>query len=149
MIEALILRAKAASYVGNGARAAASRPGSHDLTFQDSDLSCRDSYFGGTGFLGQKVVRQGEQPIWAMNFYGRALRDDLLNASQGGAVIKVALSAIYRQARFPGGFVCLRLGFACHDQRQGDGRGFTGQEGISKAGLLAYRRDGHGGLIRA
>lgn len=52
MIEALILRAKAASYVGNGARAAASRPGSHDLTFQDNDLSYRDSYFGGTGFLG-------------------------------------------------------------------------------------------------
>ena len=149
MIPNFILRAKAACYIGNGATAAPSRPGAHDLTFSDGDLSYRDSYFGGTDFLGQELVWQAGQPIWAMNYYGRILRDDLLTSAQSGAVIRAALSTLYLQGRFLGGFDHDHAGFAYHDRSEGDWRAFTGQEQILQGQTLTYRLDYHGGLIRA
>jgi hypothetical protein len=55
-LNAFIVRAKAATYVGAGGAAVASRPGSHDLTYAEGELGYRDSYFGGTNFLRQEVV---------------------------------------------------------------------------------------------
>lgn len=102
-MDAFILPAKAACCVGHGAAAAASRIESNDLTLQDGDLTYRDSYFGGMDFIGQEVVWQAARPIWAMNYFGRILRDDLMTAVDGGAVIRAALSALCRAGRFPGG----------------------------------------------
>ena len=148
MIEAFILRAKQACYVGGGAKSTASRPAAHDLTFQDGDLNYRDSYFGGTDFIGQEVVWQANRAIWAMNYHGRILRDDLLTAVQGGMVIKAALSAMYGQGRFLGGFRYQTQGFAYADHSDGDWQAFTGIEHIFAGGTLAYQLNYHGGLIR-
>ena len=65
-----IVKAKAATYVGGGARGAACRPGSHDLEFADGDWSYLDSYFGGRDFIGEEVVyfqentRMGHELLW-------------------------------------------------------------------------------------
>ncbi len=56
LLNAVIVRAKSASYVGGGAKAASSRPGSHDLAWSDGDWRYLDSYFGGTDFLGQEAL---------------------------------------------------------------------------------------------
>ncbi|MDR6104477.1 hypothetical protein QE369_004674 [Agrobacterium larrymoorei] len=40
----VIVRAKAACYVGGGVKTEPSRPGSHDLTWSDGDWEYRDSY---------------------------------------------------------------------------------------------------------
>jgi hypothetical protein len=66
-LTAFIVAAKRATYVAGGARAEPSRPGAHDLTFADGPFSYRDSYFGGTGFLGQEVVWRSGEPVWAMS----------------------------------------------------------------------------------
>ena len=60
-----ILRAKIACYVGGGAKTASPRPTTHVLTFQDGDLQYRDSYFGGTDFIGQGVVSTTSHSVWA------------------------------------------------------------------------------------
>jgi hypothetical protein len=54
-LEAFVVRAKSATYVGGGITAESSRLGSHDLTFESNDWLYRDSYFGGTDFLGQET----------------------------------------------------------------------------------------------
>lgn len=75
-LEAFVVRAKSATYVGSGLRAESSRLGSHDLTFESDEWSYRDSYFGGTDFLGQETVWFGKEPVWAENCYGYILRSD-------------------------------------------------------------------------
>lgn len=46
-LNAFIVRAKAATYVGQGERSLSYRPGSHDLQYHEGSYSYLDSYFGG------------------------------------------------------------------------------------------------------
>jgi hypothetical protein len=148
-LNAFIVRAKAATYVGGGEKAAPSRPGSHDLTFAGGDWSYRDSYFGGTDFLGQETVWLKGEPVWAMNYYGYILRPELIDAVRAGATIKAALSALYQEGRFLGGFDFEGPHGLYRDRTEGDATHFHGTETISFGGRLAYRLDYLGGLVRA
>jgi hypothetical protein len=103
-LDRFIVEAKRQTYVGDGVKAAASRMGAHDLTYTVGDWSYRDSYFGGTDFLGQETVWLRDEPVWAMNYYGYILRPDLIDAGRAGATIKAALSVMYAEGRFLGGF---------------------------------------------
>jgi hypothetical protein len=67
-LEAFIVKAKAATYVGDGAKSPSCRPGSHDLQFQDGDFAYLDRYF-----VGEEVVYYKDNPVWAMNYYDRVL----------------------------------------------------------------------------
>jgi hypothetical protein len=69
-LNAFIVKAKRATYVGSGEKAEPSRLGSHDLTFSEGNWSYRDSYFGGTDFLGHEAVWLKGEPVWAMSYYG-------------------------------------------------------------------------------
>ncbi len=148
-LERFIVAAKAATYVGNGEPGDPSRLGSHDLIFADGDWSYRDSYFGGTDFLGQEVVWYRGVPAWAMNYYGYIVRPDLIDAARAGATIKSALSALYREGRFLGGFEWTGPHGTYSDRTTGDVTHFTGTETISVGGTVAYRLDYCGGLIKA
>lgn len=147
-LEAFIIRAKAAAYVGGGAFRPSSRPGSHDVGYEEPGWRYLDSYYGGTDFVGQEAVWRGGEPAWAMNYYGRILRDDLIDAPRAGAAIKAALSALYREGRFLGGFEFETSAGRYMDRNTGDYRSFTGLETILVDGVEAYRLDYHGGLIR-
>ena len=67
-LNAVIVKAKTATYVGGGGKAPACRTGSHDLAWSEGEWRYLDSYFGGTDFLGQEVVWRGSEPVWAMNY---------------------------------------------------------------------------------
>ena len=143
-----IVSAKRATYVGDGQRATASRLGSHDLTFAEGRYAYRDSYFGGTDFLGQETVWLDGEPVWAMNYYGYVLRPDLIDAARAGATIKAALSAMYEEGRFLGGFRWTGEHGVYEDQSEGDTAHFNGREQILVGGVPAYALDYAGGLIR-
>ncbi len=147
-LNAFIVLAKAATYVGNGERADSSRPGSHDLEFRVGEWSYRDSYFGGRDFIGQEVVYQGGGPVWAMNYYGRILRADLITPTQAGQVIKASLTEMYKEGRFLGGFEHRHEQFVYHDSNTGDAASFKGSETITLEGIAAYELVYHGGLIK-
>ena len=51
-LEAFIVEAKAASYVGGRAAGASSRAASHDVSYSSGSWRYLDSYYGGTDFLG-------------------------------------------------------------------------------------------------
>ena len=96
-LETFVVRAKSATYVGSGLRAESSRLGSHDLTFGSEEWLYRDSYFGGTDFLGQETVWFQEEPVWAENYYGYILRPDLIDAEKAGRTIKAACRRCIRK----------------------------------------------------
>ncbi len=143
-----IVRAKAATYVGDGEHVSSCRVGSHDLRFTDGKWAYLDSYFGGTDFIGEEVVYFDKKPIWAMNYYGRILRDDLLSGAQAGQMIKASLSRMYKQGRFLGGFEHIENDLTYVDSSEGSLDSFNGREFIRRGQEVAYELVYHGGLIR-
>jgi len=146
-LEHFIIAAKAATYVGDGHQAMASRPGSHDLTYAEGIWLYRDSYFGGSNFLGQEVVWQRGVPVWAMNYYGFIVDPKLIDAARAGETIKAALSELYREGRFLGGFEWQGPHGIYRDYSDGSFEHFQGHETISVDGVDAYGLDYHGGLL--
>lgn len=144
-----IVTAKRATYVGGGQKVKSSRLASHDLAFEQGDWAYRDSYFGGTDFLGQETVWFGLSPVWAMNYYGYILRPDLIDGERAGATIKAALSAMYAEDRFLGGFEWQGEFGRYIDRSNRDVARFHGRETIEVEGVEAYALDYFGGLIKA
>lgn len=147
-LDRFIVLAKRQTYVGGGVKSASSRSGSHDLTFADGDWSYRDSYFGGTDFLGQETVWLRDEPVWAMNYYGYIRRPDMIDGSRAGETIKAALSAMYAEGRFLGGFEWTGPHGTYRDASTGDAAHFHGREVIEVGQVEAYALDYFGGLVR-
>ena len=146
-LTAFIVRAKAATYVGGGTHSPSCRPHSHDLQFRDGDFDYLDSYFGGADFIGEEVVYFLEQPVWAMNYYGRILQPSLITAAEAGQIIQVSLSQLYRQGRFLGGFEYTVSNSRYVDTSAGDTDHFTGTEWIIRDAVKVYELVYHGGVI--
>ena len=147
-LEAFIVKAKAGTYVGGGVESPACRPGSHDLQFRDGDFAYLDSYFGGTDFIGEEVVYCEGEPVWAMNYYGRILKPEMIAAAEAGQIIKQSLSAMYREGRFLGGFEYDTGDGVYTDTSEGDVAAFAGKEWITRVGVRVYELVYHGGLIK-
>jgi Domain of unknown function (DUF5680) len=147
-LNAFIVKAKRATYVGSGEKAEPSRLGSHDLTFSEGNWSYRDSYFGGTDFLGQEAVWLKGEPVWAMSYYGYILRPDLIDGERAGETIKAALTAMYTQGRFLGDFDWEGPHGRYVDRSEGDVAHFSGREVILVQGVEAYALDYFGGLVK-
>ncbi len=147
-LEAFIVRAKANTYVGGGEHSTASRLGSHDLRFTEGEWTYHDSYFGGSDFIGEEVVYFSGRPIWAMNYYGRILRADLLTAAQAGQMIKTSLTRLYKEGRFLGGFEFTENNLTYKDANEGGADCFQGRELIFNGQETAYELLYHGGLIK-
>ena len=147
-LNAFIVRAKANSYVGNGEKSFAYRPGSHDIQYHEAGLAYLDSYFGSTDFLGQEVAYRDGSPIWAMNYYGRILRPDLYNGAMAGQVIKDSLSKLYKTGRFLGSSENMTPLGRYVDTNEGDVNAFTGLEWIEYTGVKVYELHYHGGMIK-
>jgi len=113
--------------VGSGSTAESSRLGSHDLAFHSDEWLYRDSHFGGTDFLDQRTFGFQAESVWAENYYGYILRPDLIDAARAGATIKDAVSALYRQGRFLGGFDWAGQHGHYQDHSSGDVSHFHGQ----------------------
>ncbi|MGN8244688.1 DUF5680 domain-containing protein [Cellulomonas soli] len=147
-LEAFVVRAKSRTYVGGGEPVESSRTGSHDLAFTDGAFAYLDSYVGGSDFLGQELVSFEGEPVWAMNYYGYLVRPDLIDAAHTGFVIRAALTAMYAEGRFLGGFTHTVQDHVYQDASEGDVTHFTGLEQISRDGVLLYELRYHGGLVR-
>jgi hypothetical protein len=147
-LHAFIVRAKAATYVGGGAKVPACRPASHDLQYAQGDWSYLDSYFGGTDFIGEETVWYAQKPVWAMNYYGYIIQPELITPAQAGQMIKASLARMYTENRFLGGFQHSEGDFTYFDTNEGDFSHFTGREWIERQGVKAYELVYHGGLIK-
>jgi len=147
-LKTFIVKAKAATYVGDGKKSPSHRPGSHDLHFYEGSFSYLDSYFGGSDFLGQEVVYYKEVPVWVMNYYGRIIEPEKIAAADAGQIIKESLSKMYEEGRFLGGFKYTTQGSNYTDTSLGDATSFTGKEWITRENIKVYELVYHGGLVK-
>jgi hypothetical protein len=144
-----ILEAKQKCYIGGGKPEAPCRTASLDVAHEEGEYRYLDSYFGGSDFSGQEVVWLKEQPVWAMSYHGRILRDDLITAEQTGTIIKAALSDMYRTKKhFLGGTTFAHEWGTYEDDSTGEHDSFQGQETIRIGSCVVYRLHYFGGLIR-
>jgi len=149
LLEEFIVLAKSQSYVGGARFSESSRCNSHDVAFSQGSWSYLDSYFGGTDFIGQEVVWASNDPVWAMNYFGRILLPSLIDAERAGSIIKASLAELYQEGRFLGGFSKSTQGFDYIDESEGSVMNFIGTEKILVKDSVAYQLDYHGGLIKA
>jgi len=147
-LEAFIVRAKMATYMGSGIPVPSSRPGSHDFGYAEPPFTYLDSYVGGSDILGEELVSHNGVPVWSTNYDGRVLRPDLIDATRVGAVVKESLSRMYRQGRFLGGWEHEAGGDVYANTSEGDVTHFTGHEWITRDGVRVYELVYHGGLVR-
>jgi hypothetical protein len=147
-LEAFIIKAKAATYAGNGKRVQPTRPGSIDLSYEEGDLTYRDSYFGSGDFIGEEVVWHRGDTVWAMNYYGYILVPEELSAEESGKVIKESLTALYSEGRFLSGFKHQTTLGLYIDTNEGDVSNFHGMEWTERGGRRLYELRYHGGLVR-
>lgn len=147
-LHSFIVRAKAATYVGGGAKIASCRPASHDLQFVEGDWKYLDSYFGGTDFIGEEAIWYAGNPVWAMNYYGYILRPELITAAQAGQMIQASLKRMYAEHRFLGGFQHREGELTYVDTSEGEFSHFTGREWIERDGIKVYELVYHGGMIK-
>ncbi len=148
-LQAFIVKAKSATYVGSGSPVESCRPGSHDLSFEQGPFRYLDSYFGGTDFIGEEIVYFDGDPVWAMNYYGYILQPEKITGAETGGMIKASLSKMYAEGRFLGGWDHHKGDLAYHDRSEGDLTHYTGREWIEKNGEMVYELRYHGGLIKA
>lgn len=148
-LEAFIIKAKAATYAGNGKCVQPTRPGSIDLSYEEGDLTYRDSYFGSGDFIGEEVVWHRGEPVWAMNYYGYIREPGKLSDEESGKVLKESLTALYREERFLGGFRHQTALGLYVDTNEGELTCFHGLEWTERDGERLYELRYHGGMIRA
>lgn len=148
-LAAFVVRAKAATYVGDGTHLLPSRPGSTDLQYHDGCYAYHDCYFGSSDFLGEEVVYLNGRAVWAMNYYGYLLEPQRIDAATAGRVIKAALTELYQQGRFLGGWRYHAGELIYVDENAGHIGRFHGVEYIQdSSGMRLYELRYHGGLVQ-
>jgi hypothetical protein len=141
-----LFRAKRGTYAAHGAESTPSRPNSHDLYYRENDLLYIDTYLGGYDFAGQEGVWETDQPLWAMNYYGRLLVSDFPEGLPD--FLKAALREISGQAPFRGPRFHQLGEYKYHCSWQGELGFFSGNETIEYQDNRVYELLFHGGRIR-
>ena len=138
-----LLRAKRATYAGHAAEASAERPEAHEFSYEEGNLTYRDSYFGGRLFHGQEVVCQDCQPIWCMNYSGRTLANTF-----SGDFLKLALRHGTKDMPYRGPSLYRNGDYTYICETDGALSWFFGTEAIYHLDTLVYESRFHGGFVR-
>ena len=145
-----LVRAKKATYAGDGKEVAPERPGFTELEYCEGDLCYRDSYGGFYQAPGQEVVRKNDKPIWVMAYSGGMTKKylaDLEMANNAFSVLKKALMAIDAARPYRGPENLQDGDWQYVMQTDGDITNFRGHEEVVFKGEVVFAQDFIGGLI--
>jgi len=138
-----LCRAKKSTYAAHGAETAPSRPGSHDLCYQEGNLKYLDTYLGGEKFAGEEALWLEEKPIWSMNYAGRILAEGF-----SGNFLKECLQLVPKEYPFRGPLVHRSGDFSYHCVVHGEFEWFSGYEEIFLSNTKVYECVFHGGSLK-
>lgn len=138
-----LIRAKQATYAGNGMRGVPCRPNSQDLSYQEGNLYYYDTYLGGNHFIGEEAVWIDDIPYWAMNYSGR-----LLDAAFSFDFLKEALLHVPPEKPFRGPERYQSGVFTYKCTTHGDFEWFEGYEEIFYLDRKIYECYFHGGIVK-
>lgn len=138
-----LCRARKSTYAAHGAEAPPSRPGSHDLHYQENSLKYIDTYLGGEKFAGEEALWMEDKPVWSMNYAGRVLAKGF-----SGDFLKECLMLVPREYPFRGPLVHRNGEYSYHCIVNGEFEWFNGYEEIFFGNTRVYECIFHGGSIK-
>ena len=138
-----LIRAKQATYAGNGKHTGPCRPNSHDLPYQEDNLYYYDTYLGGSNFIGEEAVWNDGVPCWAMNYSGR-----LLDKSFSFDFLKEALLHASSAQPYRGPSFYQNGDYTYKCTINGNFEWFYGYEEIFYLSRKIYECHFHGGLVK-
>ena len=140
-----LIRAKTRTYAAGAAPVHSSRPGSHDLRYEEPPYLYIDTYLGGFAFIGEEAVWRHDMNIWGMNYYGKMVVEQIPVGF--GEFLKHALMQVPAESPFRGPEQFTEGNYLYECSVTGNLEHYTGTECISRSGLVIYILDFHGGEI--
>lgn len=142
-----LVKAKVRGYAMEGERGEAElENGGKELSYREGSFEYRDRYFGFNPFIGEEIVWENGQIIWAMNYYG-AVTDASMPSIGVYRFLQQAMRGVKEDRPFRGPELFSEGRFEYRDESEGDVERFTGTERILLAGREVYRLDYHGGAV--
>ena len=150
-----LIRAKKNTYAnGNAAKVNSSRLSSKDYeykeTINDKKVCYHDTYLGGEKFIGSEVVYIDDKPIWAMNYNGYSVVENLSEEAMDNALrpalMQVGVDNSVLPVRGPSEFVNGEYKYTF--EQSGTMENFTGLERIFKKDILIYELHCSGGIVK-
>jgi hypothetical protein len=144
-----LIRAKKATYAGNGAKAYSSRPNSRDFCYTEGSLKYIDTYLGRKKFAGEEALWEGDLPFWSMNYVGRVLSDDFSDdfLEEIFDFLKETLLLVPEECPFRGPLEHMNGDYSYKCSVKGEIDWFYGYEEIFFKGGAVFQCAFHGGDI--
>jgi hypothetical protein len=147
-LEQFLVKAKVSAYASTGERdERILADGCKELTFREGEFIYRDRYFGWNPFVGEEVVWQADQIVWAMNYYGLVF-DAVVPAGQVYAFLQQAMNQVTEDRPFRGPGTLKKDEYEYIDESNGNVDQFSGVERILYQGREIYRLQYHGGRVK-
>lgn len=129
---------------GSGSEPRRLDDGSKEYLVTMDEYTYRDRYFGGNPFIGEEVVFRDGNPVWSMNYYGKATgrTPDEVFGFLGGA-----LGLVERNKPFRGPEKYADGPWSYSMISRGGINSFWGEEEIQYEGIRVYWLRFHGGEI--
>lgn len=142
-IVAFLICAKHNTYAGKGHEVKASRPASHDYSYEENEYTYYDTYLGGERFAGEEAVWFCDEPIWSMNYVGRVLGEQF-NID----FLREALYHVPEEYPYRGPEIYTKGDYHYHCKAEGSFGWYQGYEEIFCLNEKVYECHFHGGMIR-
>lgn len=140
-----LLRAGAKTYAGGGKEAMMpSRPGAHDLVYEEGEYRYIDTYLGGQRFVGEEALYHRGECVWGMNYSGRTLAEGF-----SGDFLMAALLARPKELPYRGPRLYRNGRYTYHNDVEGDFDWFMGREEIFCDERRVFECIYHGGRLLA
>lgn len=118
--------------------------GSKEFEFRSGDFRYRDRYFGYNPFIGEEVVFYKGKAVWAMNYSGKVVSDEM-PASEIYQFLQNALLRVQQDKPFRGPAQFQEGAFRYTNEVRGNIKDFFGTERIYIKDIEIYRLDFNGG----
>jgi len=142
-----LIRAKKATFAGEGAKMEPSRPNSKDLQHTEGELKYIDTYLGAVEFAGEEALWKNDIPIWSMNYIGRPLSENMPLESLW-KFLNEALLLVPAEYPYRGPLEYNNGDFSYRCAVNGDFHWFSGVEEIYCKGEKVYELVFHGGDVK-
>jgi hypothetical protein len=141
-----LVRAKTHTYAAGAVPVHSSRPGSHDLHYEEPPYLYIDTYLGGFAFIGEEAVWKNGVPLWGMNYYGRMLVAEI--PAGFGEFLKHSLMLVPLEAPYRGPRHFAEDDYEYRCDWSGSPECYIGEEYIYFKGQPIYQLSFHGGEVR-
>lgn len=146
-LQEFLVKAKANTYASIGENGEKNlEDGSKELVYKEGEWKYRDRYFGSNRFIGEEVVWQNGEIIWAMNYYG-GITTSKVSVKNVYEFLKKALKQVKKDRPFRGPLEFIEGDWAYYDKSDGMIDCFDGCERILYKKEPVYELKYCGGVV--